>query len=90
MEADDRRLGLQFPCRFPVKVMGEANPSFEPVVAEIVERHAGRIDSDCLARRPSRNGRYVSLTFEITASSREQLDDLYRELSGCSAVSFVL
>jgi putative lipoic acid-binding regulatory protein len=90
MDADDRRLGLQFPCRFPVKVMGEANESFESVVAEIVERHAGRVDADCLARRQSRNGRYVSLTFEITANSREQLDGLYRELSGCSAVSFVL
>lgn len=90
MTGDGRQLGLQFPCRFPVKVMGEATDDFESVVAAIVERHAGRVAADRLSRRPSRTGRYVSLTFDITARSRDQLDALYRELSGCSAVSVVL
>ena len=90
MAADESQLGLQFPCRFPVKVMGAASDGFESIVATIVERHTGHVDSDQVSRRPSRNGRYVSLTFTITADSREQLDGLYRDLSGCSAVSFVL
>ncbi len=90
MAAHERQLGLHFPCRFPVKVMGAASDAFESIVAEIVERHAGRVDPDHVARRPSRTGRYVSLTFEIMADSREQLDGLYRDLSDCSVVSFVL
>lgn len=82
--------GLEFPCRFPVKAMGEAGQAFEDAVLAIVRRHAGPVAPGDVTRRASRKGRYVSLTVEITATSRRQLDDLYRELSSHERVAVVL
>jgi len=82
--------GLEFPCRFPIKVMGEDVGGFEETVSEIVRRHAGALPPERIGRRHSRTGRYLSLTFEITATSRTQLDALYRELSSCGQVAVVL
>ena len=82
--------GLEFPCRFPVKAMGEAGQAFEDAVLAIVRRHAGPVPPADVTRRASRKGRYVSLTVEITATSRRQLDDLYRELSSHERVAVVL
>lgn len=82
--------GLEFPCRFPVKVMGRTTSEFEPRVMEIVRRHVPDLGEDAVRGRPSRSGRFVSLTVTFTARSREQLDDLYRELSDSDCVDFVL
>lgn len=90
MRGDGDAVGLVFPCAFPVKAMGSADEDFEATVLEIVARHAGPIDPERVTRRESRKGRYLSLTVEITATSREQLDALYRELSSCPQVAVVL
>jgi putative lipoic acid-binding regulatory protein len=82
--------GLEFPCRFPVKVMGRTTPEFESRVMEILRRHAPDLGEDAVRGRPSRNGRFVSLTVTFTAHSREQLDGLYRELGDSDCVDFVL
>lgn len=73
---------MQFPMAFPVKVMGRRVDSFADAVVEVVSRHAPDFDPATLEMRPSRHGRYLSVTATIRAESREQLDDLYRELSG--------
>jgi putative lipoic acid-binding regulatory protein len=72
---------LSFPCAFPVKVMGEADASFETCILEIVQRHAPDYDTSTLETRRSRGGKYISLTCTINAVSKSQLDALYRELS---------
>jgi len=87
---DAEPAGLEFPCRFPVKVMGPAREDFESIVLDIVRRHAGEIPADRVKRRQSRKGRYLSVTVEIDATSREQLDDLYRALSSSPHVKVVL
>lgn len=87
MSGDDL---LDFPCDFPVKVMGRADEAFERVATEIVERHAGPLGPERRARRASRDGNFVSLTLTIRAESREQLDALYSELSAHQRVLMVL
>jgi uncharacterized protein len=88
MAAED---GLfEFPCEFPVKVMGEQRNDFAQVIAEIVTRHAPEFAAASMELKPSKNGKYLSLTCTIRATSREQLDDLYRELSAHPLVSIVL
>ncbi len=81
---------LEFPCAFPLKVMGLAHPDLAQTVLAIVLRHAPDYQAATMEMRASRGARYVSLTCTIRATSREQLDALYRELSGHPMVKVVL
>ena len=82
--------GLEFPQRFPIKIMGEARDDFAQTMVGIVLRHAPDYDPAATEMRPSRNGRYLSLTCTIHAVSRAQLDALYGELSRHPWVKVVL
>ena len=81
---------LDFPCDFPIKVMGRKAPGFAQSVTDIVLRHAPDFDPATVEMRPSRQGRYLSITCVVRAISREQLDALYRELCDHPAVVMVL
>ena len=81
---------LRFPCAFPMKVVGRREDGFAQTVAEIVMRHAADFRPETMEMRTSKNARYLSITVTITAKSREQLDGLYRELSGHPMVMMVL
>ena len=81
---------LTFPCVFPLKVMGRREDGFAQAISAVVVRHVPDFHPQTLEMRPSRNGRYLSLTVTINARSREQLDALYTELSGHPMVIMVL
>jgi hypothetical protein len=81
---------LAFPCEFPIKVMGRTQAGYAQAVIEVVRRHAPDFDPATLEMRPSREGKYLSLTCTIHAVSREQLDELYRELCDHPMVTMVL
>ena len=81
---------LAFPCEFPIKIMGKTQAGFAQAVIAVVTRHAPDFDAATLGMRPSREGKYLSLTCNIRAVSREQLDDLYRELCDHPMVTMVL
>lgn len=81
---------MEFPCSFPLKVMGRADVGFADLVLAIVRRHVEALPDDALSARASRGGAYVALTVTFEAHSREQLDALYRELSAHERVLFVL
>ena len=81
---------LAFPCDFPIKVMGRKQPRFANAVSEIVRRHAPDFDPATIELRPSRQGKYLSVTCVIRATSREQLDALYQELCDHPMVVMVL
>ncbi|MFO7306386.1 MAG: DUF493 domain-containing protein [Gammaproteobacteria bacterium] len=81
---------FQFPCEFPLKVMGRRSADFRSLVVGIVQKHTGPIDVSCIEERPSRDGKYLSITCTFQAQSREQLDALYRELTSCEKVLVVL
>lgn len=81
---------LEFPCDFPIKVMGEAREGFAEAVAEVVRRHAPDFDAARVEMRGSSGGKYVSLTCTVTAHSKPQLDDLYRALTSHPWVKVVL
>jgi len=81
---------LEFPCSFPLKVMGHNRPTFEQYVVEIVRTHAGSPAIAQVTTRASRNARYLSVTVTFTATSRAQLDDIYRTLSVSEQVLFLL
>jgi len=84
------RTPLAFPCDFPIKVMGRKQPGFAQAVTDIVRKHAPDFDPASVEMRPSRQGRYLSVTCVVRATSREQLDGLYQELCDHPAVVMVL
>lgn len=87
--SEDRQL-LEFPCEFPVKVMGRASGEFHEAVREVVARHVPEEDQQELSTQDSSAGRFVSITVVIRARSRQQLDDLYRELNDLDLVLMTL
>ena len=86
----DEAVGLAFPTQFPLKIMGRRESGFTTAVLEIVKRHAPDFQASTLESRPSREGKYVSLTATVNATSREQLDALYQELCDHPSVVMVL
>ena len=81
---------IEYPSEFPIKVLGKRQAGFAQAVIEVVKRHALDFDPATLEMRPSREGKYLSLTCTIRAVSREQLDELYRELCDHPMVTMVL
>ena len=81
---------LAFPCDFPIKVMGRKERGFAQTVTDIVRKHAPDFDPSTVEMRPSRQGTYLSVTCVVRATSREQLDALYRELCDHPTVVMVL
>lgn len=81
---------ITYPCDFPIKVMGLADEGFVGVVCHLVRAHVPDFEASTVSHRASANGRYLSLTCVVRVTSREQLDNLYRDLSTHPAVSMVL
>ena len=72
---------LDFPCDFPIKMMGREQPEFRDAAVALVERHTGKIRSDAIRTALSRNGNFLSITITIKARNQQQLDDIYSDLS---------
>ena len=81
---------IEYPCQFPIKVMGKTHAEFAQVLTAVVLEFDPGFDPASVEMRPSRSGNYIGLTFTVTATSREQLDALYRALHGHPMVSVVL
>jgi putative lipoic acid-binding regulatory protein len=81
---------IQYPLDFPIKIMGRNEPGFTQKVVAIVRHHAPDFDPSTVETRPSRKSAYLSVTCVIRATSRQQLDALYAELSGDPNVVVVL
>ncbi|MGH8119003.1 MAG: YbeD family protein [Gammaproteobacteria bacterium] len=81
---------LQFPCSFPIKAMGWHADDFDALVVGIVRKHAPDLMDTGIEKRHSRGGRYISITVTIQAQSREQLDNIYRDLAANGRVLVAL
>lgn len=81
---------IEYPSAFPIKVMGANTDGFAAAIVQIARQFDPGFDEATLEQRPSRGGNYLGLTITITATSREQLDELYRTLSTHPMVKVVL
>jgi putative lipoic acid-binding regulatory protein len=81
---------LEFPCEFPIKVMGRQDSDIKALTRAIVERHTGPLADSSVRVRTSTDGNFLAVTFDITAASREQLDAIYSELTACKSVLMAL
>jgi uncharacterized protein len=90
---------LKFPTMFPIKAMGKmanadgkegGQSNFAQLVIDIVLKHAPDLDTKLIEMRPSKNGNFLSVTATINATSKNQIDDIYRELSSHPLVLMAL
>ncbi len=81
---------IEYPSRFPIKVMGLKVDGFVHAVTEIAHRFDPQFDATTIELRPSRTGKYLGVTITVTATSRAQLDDLYSALTSHPMVKVVL
>ncbi|HXZ96564.1 MAG TPA: DUF493 domain-containing protein [Burkholderiales bacterium] len=81
---------IEYPCAFPIKIMGKSQAGFAQAIMQIVMRHDPDFDPASMEMKSSKKGKYLSLTCIIQATSQEQLDELYRELCDHPMVVMVL
>ncbi len=81
---------IDYPCAFPIKVMGLADAQLAQQIAAIATRFDAAFDAQSVELRPSKGGTYLGVTITVTATSREQLDALYQALTAHPLVKVVL
>ena len=81
---------IEYPSQFPIKVMGAHVEGFVDAIAHVARQFDPAFDVSTIEQRPSKGGNYLGLTITITATSREQLDEIYRTLTTHPMVKVVL
>jgi putative lipoic acid-binding regulatory protein len=81
---------IEYPSVFPIKVMGAMVDGFAEAMCQVALQFDPGFDAHTIELRPSKGGNYLGVTLNITATSREQLDDLYRALTSHPMVKIVL
>jgi len=81
---------FEFPCDFPIKVMGKTHPEFQDTIVTVIRGFDDQFDASRVEVRPSSGGNYTGLTCTVRAQSRAHLDDIYRALTGHPMVKVVL
>jgi putative lipoic acid-binding regulatory protein len=81
---------LEFPCSFPIKIMGLDEQEFRDFAVQLVTRHVGDVQDEAVSTSKSSNGKYLSVTVTIEAQSQQQLDSIYRDLTAHERVKVVL
>ena len=81
---------IEFPCEFPIKMMGRDTPEFRAIAISLVENHVGPLAEEAIQVNLSAKGNFVSITATVTATSQQQLDDIYRDVSGHEDVLMAL
>ena len=81
---------IEFPCGFPIKVMGETHADFSKEMIKAIQSVIASFDASQIEMRGSSGGKYISLTCTVYVTSKLQLDDVYRALTAHPMVKFVL
>ena len=81
---------INYPCNFPIKVMCPVQDGLIDAICAVVSAHDPQFQPDSITTRPSAKGNYLGITVTVYATSREQLDNIYRALSGHPMVKMVL
>ena len=81
---------IEFPCLYPIKVIGHAVDDFEASVLATIERHTGALDPDLIQVKPSKQSNYLSVTVTIAATGEQQLQSIFTDLKEIESVKLVL
>jgi putative lipoic acid-binding regulatory protein len=89
-EINEQETLLEFPCKFPVKAMGRDEGGFEALITGIILSHAEMYAGESVTTNLSSTGKYLSVTVNIEALSKVQLDHIYQDLTDCEQVVMAL
>jgi putative lipoic acid-binding regulatory protein len=81
---------IEFPCQFPIKAMGIAEDDFDILVVGIIRKHVADLSENAVKSRLSKEGKYISITVHVEAESKQQLDNIYLELTAHERVLWAL
>ena len=81
---------IEFPCPYPVKVIGKATAGYEQEVIAVFEKHVGKIAADLIQIHPSKQQNYLSVSVTIMATGEDQLRELFLDLKTIESVKMVL
>ena len=81
---------IEFPCDYPIKVLGRSSAEFRGIIIEVFERHAPGFDEEKITVKDSAKGTFTSLTITITATDKDQLDALHQDLMATGHVQMVI
>ena len=81
---------FEFPCQFPIKAMGKNIPDLDAIVVAIVRRHVDNLSENAVRTRTSKGEKFISITVEIEAQSKAQLDAIYMDLHACPDIVMTL
>ena len=81
---------IEFPCAYPIKVLGLSSDAYESIILEVFERHAPRFDQESMTVNASSKGTFTSLTITITATGPDQLEALHQDLLATGHVKMVI
>ncbi|RLQ21250.1 DUF493 family protein [Seongchinamella sediminis] len=81
---------IEFPCDYPIKVLGRRSDEFRGIILEVFERHAPGFDQQTITVKDSAKGTFTSLTITITATGKEQLEALHQDLLATGHVQMVI
>ncbi len=90
MQETDEEVIMEFPCQFPIKAMGKAEDDFDILVVSIIRKHVADLSENAVKSRLSKEGKFVSITVTVNAESKQQLDNIYLELTGQEKVLWAL
>jgi putative lipoic acid-binding regulatory protein len=88
--SEDKKPEIEFPCKYPIKVLGEAHPDLNQHVIDVMNKHAPTITESDLTAKNSSRGKWQSITVTIVATGKPQLDDIFTDLKTSSRVKMVL
>lgn len=89
-QAEPEAPRIEFPCLYPIKVIGRAEEGFRDEVIAAIERHTGKIDEALIEEQPSRKQNYLSVRVTIAATGEDQLRSLFEDLKAIDSVKMVL
>jgi putative lipoic acid-binding regulatory protein len=81
---------IEFPCQYPIKIMGRHEDGFTACIVDVIERHDPGFSRETIVWRESSGGRYLSVTVTITATGTDQLKSLFEDLKATGRVAMVL
>lgn len=85
MDLSDKE--LEFPCQYPIKIIGVANDNFKKKILSVIYQHfREKVSDDLISFKHSKNKKYLSITLDFTAESREHVDEIYKDLKACREV----
>ena len=90
MQDDPEAPKIEFPCDYPIKVLGRISDAFEAIILEVFERHAPGFDQQSITLKASSKGTFTSMTVTITATGKTQLEDLHQDLLATGHVQMVI